>query len=69
MVTVAGAVAVVPDPFRGVGAWQKTMEPQKPGTSLQGLYERVTKEFVAGQCRMRLEVSWDEWPRALHEGY
>ena len=22
---------LLPDPFRGMGAWQKTMEPQKPG--------------------------------------
>ena len=28
-----------PNPFRGMGAWQKTMEPQKPGTS-RGLYQR-----------------------------
>ena len=23
----------LPDPFRGMGAWQKTMEPQKPSNS------------------------------------
>ena len=23
----------LPDPFRGMGAWRKTMEPQKPGNS------------------------------------
>ena len=27
------------------------------------------KESVAGQCRMRLEVSWDECPQALQEGF
>ena len=27
------------------------------------------KESVAGQCRMRLEVPWDECPQALQEGF
>ena len=27
------------------------------------------KESVAGQCRMKSEVSWDECPQALHEGF
>ena len=25
------------------------------------------KEFVARQCRMRREVSWNGWPLTLHE--
>ena len=24
---------LLPDPFRGIGAWRKIMEPQKPGNS------------------------------------
>ena len=27
---------------------------------------RETNKFIAGQCRMRREVSWDECPLALH---
>ena len=27
------------------------------------------KESVAGQCRLRREVSWDECPQALQEGF
>ena len=27
------------------------------------------KESVAGQCRMRSEVSWDECPQALQKGF
>ena len=27
------------------------------------------KESVAGQCRMRQEVIWDECPQALQEGF
>ena len=39
----------LPDPFRGMGAWQKTMEPQKPGNSPGSGPEvverqRITKE-------------------------
>ena len=48
------------DPFRGMGVWQKTMEPHKPGSSPGPgpkvvERQRVAKEqeFVAGQCRMR----------------
>ena len=26
------------------------------------------KEFVAGQSRMRREVSWVVWPQTMHEG-
>ena len=26
-------------------------------------------ESVAGQCRMRREMSWDECPQALQEGF
>ena len=28
---VLKACCCLPDPFRGIGAWRKTMEPQKPG--------------------------------------
>ena len=56
------------------------MDPQKPG-NFQGSGPEVwtryrespkserRKESVAGQCRMRLEVSWDECPQALQEGF
>ena len=29
----AGKLLLLPDPFRGMGAWRKTMEPQKPQNS------------------------------------
>ena len=55
------------------------MEPQKPGNSprawTRGRAETESpkserrKESVAGQCRMRLEVSWDECPQALQERF
>ena len=47
---------------------------QLPRASTRGRKEtescqRVSgAESVAGQCRMRLEVSWDECPQALQEG-
>ena len=46
------------DPFRGMWAWRKAMGPQKPGNSPGPGPEvverqRVAKESVAGQCRMR----------------
>ena len=67
----------LPDPFRGMGAWWKTSEPQKPGNSRRTRGRRETespkserrKEFVAGQCRMRWDVSWDECPQALQQGF
>ena len=54
----------LPDPFQGMGAWRKTMEPQKPANSPGSGPEVVKrqrelpkserrKESVAGQCRMR----------------
>ena len=62
-----------------MGAWQKTIEPQKQGNSPGSGPEVVKsrgspkserhKESVAGQCRMRWEVSWDECPHALQEGF
>ena len=50
---------LLPDSFRGMAAWRKTMEPQKLGNSpgsgpevIEG--QRVSgAESVAGQCRMR----------------
>ena len=30
---VIGCRCWLPDPFRGMGAWRKTIEPQKPGNS------------------------------------
>ena len=57
--TSGGCCCCLPDPFRGMGAWRKTMEPQKPGNSpgsrpdvIETKSER-RKESVAGQCRMR----------------
>ena len=46
----------LPDAFRGMGAWWKTMEPQKPGNSPGSGPEvverqRVTKESAAQRVR------------------
>ena len=37
----------LPDPFRGMGAWRKTMEPQKPGNSPGSGPEVVERQRVA----------------------
>ena len=37
----------LPDPFRGMGAWRKTMEPQKPGTYPGSGPEVVQRQRVA----------------------
>ena len=38
---------LLPDPFQGVGAWQKTIEPQKLGNSLGPGPEVVKRQRVA----------------------
>ena len=54
------------------------MEPQKPGNSPGSGPEVIETESrqrvsgaesVAGQCRTKYEVSWDECPQALQEGF
>ena len=55
------------------------MEPQKPANfpgSGPEVVERPRvakserrKESIVGQCRMRSEVSWDECPQAMQEGF
>ena len=37
----------LPEPFRGMGAWRKTMEPQKPGNSPGSGPEVVQRQRVA----------------------
>ena len=37
----------LPDPFRGMGAWRNTMEPQKPGNSPRSGPEVVQRQRVA----------------------
>ena len=51
---------LLPDPFRGIGASQKSMEPKPqkpdncPGPGPEVVErQRVSKESVAGQCRMK----------------
>ena len=49
---------LLPNPFHGMGAGRKTVEPQKPSNSLGPGPEvverqRVAKESEAGQRRMR----------------
>ena len=40
---------LLPDPFRGMGAWRKTMEPQNPGNSPGYGPEVVERRRVAKQ--------------------
>ena len=37
----------LPDPFRGMGTWRKTMEPQKPGNSPESGPEVVKRQRAA----------------------
>ena len=37
----------LPDPFRGMGAWRKTMEPQKPGNTTGSGPEVIKRQRVA----------------------
>ena len=81
-VIFTGAVVVVvvyPTPSEGWGHGGKPLSPRSRETP-QGLDQRSyrdrespkserRKESVAGQCIMRLEVSWDECPQALQEGF
>ena len=63
-----------------MGAWPKTMEPQKPGNSpgpgpevveieTESCQRASGSEFVAVQCRMRSEVFWDECLQALQQEF
>ena len=38
---------LLPDPFPGMGAWRKTMEPMKPGNSPGSGPEVVKRQIVA----------------------
>ena len=46
-----------------------------PKTSTRGRKKRESpkserrRESVAGQCRMKSQVSWDECPQAMQEGF
>ena len=71
---------LLPDPLRKMGAWRKTMEPQNPGNSpwtlTRGRRETKSrakserrKESVAGQGRMKWEVSWVGSQQALQQGF
>ena len=72
-------VVVYPTPSEGLGHGGRPWSPRSRAT-LQDLNQRSyrdrespkserLKESVAGQCRMRREVSWDECPQALQEGF
>ena len=45
---------LLPDPFRGIGAWRKTMKSQIDRESPKS---ELRKEFADEQCRMRSEMS------------
>ena len=48
----------LPDPFRGMGAWRKTMEPQKPGNSPRPGPEIKKRQRVAKERAAQRVRSW-----------
>ena len=48
----------LPDPFRGMGAWRNTMEPQKPSNSPGSGPEVVKRQRVAKECAAQRVRSW-----------
>ena len=48
---------LLPDPFRGMGAWRKTMEPQKPGNSEETvrLQSEIRREWIREIRKERLQ--------------
>ena len=78
-INIAVVVVVYPAPSEGWGHGGTPWSPRSRATP-QGLDQRSQrdrespkserrKESVAGQCRMRCEVSWDECPQALQEEF
>ena len=51
---------LLPDPFRGMGAWRKAMEPQKPGNSPGSGPEVVERQRVAKERAAQRVRSWTE---------
>ena len=52
--------------------WRRARDKQekrKEGGFSKSPKSERRKESVAGQCRMRREVSWDGCPQALQEGF
>ena len=49
---------LLPDPFREMGIWQKTMETQKPGNSPGPGPEVVQKQRVAKEQAAQRVCSW-----------
>ena len=55
---VGEMLLLLPDPFRWMGTWRKTMEPQKPGNSPRPGPEVVERQRVAkGRAAQRVR-SW-----------
>ena len=48
----------LPDPFQGMGAWRKTIEPQKPGNSPGSGPEVVNRQRVAKESAAQRVRSW-----------
>ena len=48
----------LPHPFRGMGAWQMTMKPKKPGNSPGSGPEVVERQRVAKECVAQRVRSW-----------
>ena len=49
---------LLPDPFRGMRAWRKTMEPQKPSNSPRPGPEIVERPRVAKERAAKRVRSW-----------
>ena len=49
---------LLPDPFRGMGAWRKTIEPQKLGNSPGSGPEVVVRQKIAKERTAQRVRSW-----------
>ena len=52
-------VVVVTGPFRGMGAWRKTMEPQRPGNSPGSGPEVVERQRISKKRAMQRVRCWN----------
>ena len=57
-VNKSNLLLLLPNPFRAMGAWRKTMEPQKPGNSPGPGPEVVERERIAKERATQRVCSW-----------
>jgi len=68
---VSTLVVVLPDPFRGIGAWKNSTETQQSCRALRSRPEVKNGRSSAGEARMRDSQGGGESdpPQALHEEF